>query len=498
MPDESTSEGRAYRNMLRGAGWGALMRLSQRMIGLINIMILARLLTPVEIGLVALATLLIGLVDQMSNIGVSMQLIRKRDIDRNDCDSAWTMRLLIGAALAALIAMLAQPAAAYFHEPRVEPIIYALAGAYFIKNCASIGMVLARRDLDFATDFRFTVYVRLATFFFTVLAAFLLRNAWAIVLGTLLGNLFSVVISFRMHPYRPRFDLSRAGEYLTFGLSILPMSFGQYLVAKVGSWIVGNAAPTEKFVAYNMGSELSHIFSTQVVRTIGRGQFPNYSKITDQRDLLSRAFSYEIGAVLTMVLPICVGLAMSAENAVPVLLGDQWAFVVVLLPWLALYQALSAFIHLISGPILVATGHERLSAVFVWFRLSLLVPIAYFAGQSSGVLGVAQALLPIGALTLPFAVAALVWSRIIALSQILAAMWRPVAAAGTMALALAFIERGPRGTALLNLTIDVACGGAVYVGVLLMLWWIAGRPDGPEKALFKFLSGRRQIVNAGA
>jgi O-antigen/teichoic acid export membrane protein len=472
------------------------MRLSQRLIGLVNIMILARLLTPVELGLFALAALLIGLVEQLSNIGLAMQLIRKPDIDRSDCDSAWTMRLLVGAFLAVVMALLAQSAASYFHEPRVTPVIYALAGAYFIKNCVSIGLVLARRELDFATDFRFTVYVRLVTFFFTVLGAFLLRNAWAIVLGTLLGNLFAVAISYRMRPYRPRFDLSRAREYLNFGLSILPMSIGQYLVEKVGSWIAGNAASTDKFVAYNMGSELSHVFSTQVVRTISRGQFPNYSKILDQRELLSRAFSHELNAILTVVLPVCVGLALSAQNVVPVLLGGQWEFVVVLLPWLALYQALSAFINLITGPILVATGHERLSATFVWFRLALLVPTAYLAAQASGVEGLAHALFLVGAATVPFAIAALVWSSVITFSQVLSAIWRPVAATGLMALALSSVDLGLPGAAFLNLSLDVALGGAVYITVLLLLWWFAGQPDGPEKAVFAFLRGQRRTVQS--
>ncbi len=482
-----------YRNMLRGAGWGVLMRWGIRIIGIFNLMIIARLLTPVELGVVALATLLIGLLRQFYQIGIALLLIRKQEIDRADCDTAWTLRMAMGAFMAMLMAVFAPVGAEYFDEPRMVAITYVLAAAFFITSCANVGMVLARRELDFARDFRYNVYTRFFTFFVTIGLAVWLRNAWAIAFGTLLGAIIEVVLSFRMHHYRPRFNLSRYQEYFKFGLSIIPFNIGQYLVRKVDAWFVGGIAPTDRFVAYNMGSDLSATFTQEIVGTIGRGQFPNYSKILSQPEKLATAFSHELNAVCMLVLPLGVGLAMVSDDAVPVLLGAQWNLVIPLLPWLAIYNALAAIITLMTGQILIATGYERLSAGLTWVRLAIIVPIAYMASQTGDVEGVAMAMVLASGLAVPIATAALVWSRVISLGQILNAVWRPISAVLIMALIMHVLYMDSWDHAFMRLVFAVVSGALVYGVTLVLLWMLAGRPEGPESALIGIVLRRKPV-----
>ena len=83
-----------YGNMLAGSLWGMAIRWGMRVLGFVSIVILARLLTPADFGLVAMATICVGLIASVTDFGASLLLLRTRDVTREDCDTAWTMGLI--------------------------------------------------------------------------------------------------------------------------------------------------------------------------------------------------------------------------------------------------------------------------------------------------------------------------------------------------------------------------------------------------------------------
>ena len=484
------TDGGTTRHMLRGAAWAVLMRWGIRTIGIFNLVILARLLTVEELGVVALASLIVGLIRQFYAIGIPMLLIRKADIDQAHCDTAWSLKICMGAIMASVMALCAPVIGKYFNEPRMVDVTYVLALAFFIASAVNVGMVLARRELDFAKDFRFNVYARFFTFVVTVALALWWRDVWAVVIGTLCGSIFEVIISFRMHHYRPRFNLTHYREYLRFGMSIIPLNVGQYLVQKADSWIVGGIASTQKFSGYNMGSELSATFTQEIVGTIARGLYPNYTRLADRPAELSVAFANVVCSICLLVLPLGIGLALVAEDAVAVLLGPQWDVVVPMLPWLSVYWAIASIITLMAGQILIATGHERLSAVMTWVRLAILVPIAIVAGQMNGAEGVAIGMFVSAVVSFPVVVGVLVRTGLQSVGQVINATWRPTGAVLIMAAALHFVPLIESDTAILRLLVDVLFGAAVYVAAVLLLWLASARPQGPESALIGFAARR--------
>ena len=124
--------------IMSGVTWAVLMRFSMRFIGLFSTLILARLLTPDDFGVVALATLVAHFLFEMTEFGSSMLLIRSREIDRQRCDTAWTITLLQALVTAAVLAILAVPASLYFDEPRVIEVMYVLAASSFVAGFENI------------------------------------------------------------------------------------------------------------------------------------------------------------------------------------------------------------------------------------------------------------------------------------------------------------------------------------------------------------------------
>ena len=193
------------------------MRWFDRLVGLISTLILARLLAPEDFGIIAMASILVGLVNVVFDLGVNLVLIQNPAPTQEDYDTAWTLRLLQSIASAILVAAAAPLGAEYFNEPRLTIVIQILALSFVVRALENIGIVNFQKDMEFGKDFQFVVARRILTFLVTMVAAWLLRSYWALVVGTLAGGLIGAALSYAMHPMRPHFGLTRFHEI--FGVS---------------------------------------------------------------------------------------------------------------------------------------------------------------------------------------------------------------------------------------------------------------------------------------
>lgn len=480
-----------YRDMLRAIAWTLASQWGIRGIGLLSTVIMARLLKPSDFGIVAMATIVMGLLDNFSRIGIAMLVIRDRDDSRDFYDTAWTAQLLQGIAIAVMLVVVAPLASIYFSEPRVVPVMQILALTALAGGVVNIGMVLVRKELNFATDFRFQIYHRLALLAVTIALAIVWRSYWAIVIGQFVGELVRIALSFGMHSYRPRLSVARLKSFLTFAKSVIPYNVGFFLSGKTDVFVVGRIAGAASLGVYNVAAELTSIFTREVVGTLGRGLLPNYAKLAGARDRLTEVFLTVLGATSGLAVAFGLGLAAVAPEFVKVVLGEQWVSAGPILRWLALYGTFVCILEAMSGHILVVVGEERLSATLIWCRLALLVPMTIAGAILGEPTAVAVAAAFSAALALPLVGYFLARTLSIGSTQLVAALWRPWVAGGAMLGATSFVSPWFEN-ALPALIAKVVIGAAVYLGALIGLWYMVGKPDGPEKLAMEHLSATRR------
>ncbi|MCP5422331.1 MAG: lipopolysaccharide biosynthesis protein [Chromatiaceae bacterium] len=483
-----SKEHNASRDVVRGVVWAVLMRWSMRFIGLFSTLILARLLTPDDFGVAAMGTLVLSLLTQMSEFGTSMHLIRAKEIDDAHCHTAWTVTLLQGCFVAAGLFVAATPAAIYFDEPRVVDVMHVLALAALIGGFENVGPVLMRREMQFSKDFRFNVFKKLFVFVATVSSAFALRSYWALVIGNLVGTSVGVVLSYVVHKYRPRFSLARGREYLQFGLAIIPLALANTLRDMLPSFLAAGAGSTSTLGSFRVASELSSMFTTEIVTPMGRGLLPNYARLADRPDELSAMYRRILGLVALVCLPVGAGVSAISSDLVFVLLGPQWGFAGELMQYFAIGAAIFAFSVAMVNQILVATGHEQRAAKLAWVRLGITLPVLWAGLQIGGVVGLSQATIVAPLLSLVQIYREV--SRVVTLTVpvLLGAVWRPALAAACMFLAVKLLHAEAVDSAVVRLALDILAGAVVFVLSVLGLWWLSGKPNSAE----------RDAVNAAA
>lgn len=466
-------------HLARGSAWMIAARWTMRLIGLVSTVILARLLTPEDFGVVAIALIIVGLLETIAYVGVDLALMRPGHDTREHYDTAWTIQLIQGAFISCVLLAIAPWVASLFSEPRAALVVQVIALRPLISGFQNIGIVAFRKELDFAKDFRFSLYTKLINFLVIVGVALVLRNYWALVIGMVSSTLIEIALSYTMHPYRPKLSLARKSELWGFSQWLIISRAGAYLTRKTDEFVVGRLLGTGAMGGYHVASELATMPTTELVMPLRRAMFPTLSKAAQDSESLERLFLTSFSAIAVVSFSVGFGLSSIAPELVPIVLGTLWASAVIPITWLAIFGAFSALILALEMLLWVA-GKTRASAAQSWLELGLLLPTVYFAVQASGIQGAAMARLAVTITVVPvmiyFASNACKFRQ----SKLYGALWRPLLAGLLMTLMLYVIAASSVEPGVLMLFAKVAAGIVIYPCALLLLWLLAGRPPGLE------------------
>src|ERR1043165_4297427 len=258
MTDSGTNdEPSSKQQMLRGSIWAIGLRWSVRLTGLVNMIVLARLLTPFDFGLISIASLIVGIAEVFGQIGQYAALTRHPNPTREHYDSAWTVGILLGFSLTLMTWLLMPLTTAYFNEPRAAALVMVLALRTSFLGAVNIGVVNFRRDFNFSKQFQYDLYPTLISIAVTLCAAFVLRNYWALVIGILIQLASATVLSYIMDPYRPRICFSKVGEIWSFSSWILLRNIGLFFNNQFDKFAIGGFAGAAGMGRYNGAQEVA-------------------------------------------------------------------------------------------------------------------------------------------------------------------------------------------------------------------------------------------------
>jgi O-antigen/teichoic acid export membrane protein len=481
MSEAPLNVGRA---LAQGSAWMVALRWSVRGLGLVSAFVLARLLSPADFGLVAMAMVVVGLVEVFGQAGQQLALIRIPQPTRADYDSAWTLGIIVAVAVTLVLWAVAPLTALYFHEPRATWLVRLLALRPLLAGLDNIGVVAFRSELRFSREFAFQVLQRFGVMGVTIGGAVLLRNQWALVAGILGGQLLGVALSYWLHPYRPRLSLARARGLLSFSGWMLLVNVAQYVHDKADEMVVGGIASADAMGRYAVSSDAGTAPTIEVVLPATRALFPVFARISDDRAAVRAAYLDVFAAACLISVATGTGMALVAGDFVRVAFGSQWLAAVPLVRILAVAGGLYGIMH--NGiTVLGATGHARLSGLLTASRSVALVPALIVAGLFGGVAGIAAARTLMTLLFIPGICIAIARVLPVTLGDMALRTWRPLLAAIAMVGVVLAVQTAAPDIAWLRLGLAIGAGALAYLGTVLLLWRAAGRPAGLEAALLR-------------
>lgn len=479
--------------MAAGAAWMVLFKLSERLLSLVSMLVLARLLAPADFGVVAIASSVLAFLEVFIALGLDVALISKPNVTREHYDSAWTFKVLLGLVVALVLLIISGPAAAFFNEPRVSDVIRVLAIGSFVQGLENIGVVDFRKELRFATEFRFQIAKRLIMLAVTLPLAFTLRNYWALAIGAVSGRVAWVLLSYLAHPFRPRFSLAKVRDLLSISGWLVLSSTLYYFREQSSNIALGRLAGPRATGLYTLSYDFASLPTQQLIAPINRAVLPGLVKLSAQPQELARSALTVFALTATLATPAGVGLAALAPIIVPLLLGNQWHDSIPVLQLLALASSTTALLSS-SWAAFLALQSPRTPALVDCGFVAILAVLLIVLCPRYGATGAAAAALATAVLIVPMNYALLFRKLKLGLRGFPAILVRPLIAA----LVMYFVLRQPVLSmtsastpgliaALLGL---IAAGAVVYVIVLLLLWILWRRPAGPETLALEWMEPR--------
>lgn len=472
------------RKIASGAVWMVLFKLVERSLGFVSTLILARLLVPADFGLVAMATALMAMMELLTAFGFDWALIQRADAERRHFDTAWTMNILCGLITAVAMVALAVPIARFYSEPDVTRVVLVLAIGPLVQGFENIGTVYFRKDLAFKREFLFQVGKKLAMFAITIPLAWWMRSYWALVAGIVTGKVMAVVLSYRLHPYRPRFSMAAWADLIGFSKWLLINNLLLFVRERGADFIIGRLAGARALGIFTMGAEIANLPTTQLVAPINRAVYPGYTRMAGQSGALRSGFLSVVAMIALLGTAAGTGIAAVAPLLVKVLLGERWMDSVPVMQIVAFAGVLTA-LQTNSYSVYLALGRPDLQTRIQSVYVALLIPLILLGMHGRGLEGAAAALLLATALVLPLNYGLLMRRLELKLRDVLAPMWRPLLACVTMYYVLRHFIAGddPTFRDAWGLLAAIGLGMFVYAATIALVWLLAGRPNGAERMI---------------
>jgi O-antigen/teichoic acid export membrane protein len=293
---------------------------------LLGMVILARLLSPSDFGVVAMAWLVTGFADIFHNLGTKAAVIQRRELPSALLDSVFWLNASFGLAIAALIALLAPLIAVAMREPKLTGVLWLLALAFPIRSLGLVQQGLLERASRFRSVALIECGAAFAGLATGVLAALAGCGVYSLVSQAVVAWIVVTAGLWVASTWRPawRCSLALIREIAGFSGSLVGFSIVNYFACHIDTVLIGRFLGATELGYYNLAYRLMVWPLQNVSGVVARALFPALSSLQDHKQRLRRAYVRAAAAVFLLTAPLTLGLFVLREPFVLALMGERW------------------------------------------------------------------------------------------------------------------------------------------------------------------------------
>jgi O-antigen/teichoic acid export membrane protein len=312
--------------VVSGLRWSAGVRLASQLFTWAVTLIVVRLLTPADYGLLAMAMVFVGLLSRVAELGLGPAVVQRQEIDTPLLRKAQGLILLFHASLALLLFLSAPLISAFMEEPRLVLLLRVFSCLFLISAFQVIPEALLQRRLEFRrqslVDFR-SVIVGSVTILAAALAGF---GVWSLVLGTFVTQLGkSIGLNLAApFPHWPSFSLRGTRQLLVFGGNLSGSLFLWFIYMQADVFIAGKWLGKEIVGFYAVAMHLASLPNQRLAGIINQVAFPAFSRMQHDLQQVRSALLAGVRVLALVSFPLLWGISCTAPEAVAAILGSKW------------------------------------------------------------------------------------------------------------------------------------------------------------------------------
>ncbi len=375
--------------VLTGTKWVTLANIFKQILQVVSLVIFARLLTPDDFGMYAILMIFVGFMAMFTDMGTGAALIHIKKPSDKLLSSVFYFNLFVGLILSLSLVLMSSPIAQFFQTPKIKVLLEIISFTFIIASFGVVQKALYEKNLNFKTITIIEIFASFISVGIGIGAAFYGLGVFSLILQTLSLNILLVTLYWVYSDWRPMFyfslnDIKYIWQF-TKNLSIF--NIVNYFARNTDNFLIGKFLGSPALGVYSVAYKIMLYPLQNISRTLLRILFPAFAQIQDDNKKFQKAYLRVIFFIALITFPLMAGLIATADVLVPVLFGDKWNNLHILLIILSPIGMIQSIVTT-TGSIYMAKGNTK-TLMKIGIISSTVTVLFFVLGLPFGVEGVA-------------------------------------------------------------------------------------------------------------
>ncbi len=321
--------------------------------------ILTRLLTPADFGLVGMITIFIVIGQALTNSGFGQALIQKKDADEIDFSTVFYFNILSSIFIYLVIYAATPLIAKFFHEPKLIPLVKVICLVFIVNAFGLIQSVHLEKKLEFKAPSVIGIISVFLAGVISIIMAFNGFGVWALVANTVLRGFFNSVLYWKISSWRPlpKFSFVSLKGLFSYGSKILVAGLVQAVFQNIYYLVIGRLFQPERLGYFTRATQFKDMPVNTIAVVVQKVTYPVFSTIQDDDPKIIRGYTQALRLLAAIALPLMVGIFITCRPLIDIVLGDKWLPVVPYLQIMSLYSWIYV-VYTINNQIITIKGRS--------------------------------------------------------------------------------------------------------------------------------------------
>jgi len=338
--------------------------------------ILARLLSPKEFGLIGMLTIFIAISQSFIDSGFKQALIRKKEPSLADYSTVFYYNLLLGALTYLVLFLCAGMIGRFFNEPQLKPLLRVLGLSLVINAICIIQQTILASRIDFKLQAKISIISSVISGSVAIIMAFAGYGVWSLVIKTITTYFVTSILLWLLNNWRPAliFSIKSLRELFSFGSKLLISGLIDTIYRNVYYIVIGKYFSAQELGYYTTAEQFNNLPSSNLTSVVQRVSYPVLSSIKEDMPKLKQAYKRLIKSTMFICFVLMLGLVAVSRNMILTFIGPKWETSIVYLQMLC-FVGMFHPLHALNLNMLQVEGRSDLFLKIEIIKKTLAVPV---------------------------------------------------------------------------------------------------------------------------
>lgn len=311
---------------VKGVGWSFIDNIASSGVTFLVGLVLARLLTPAEYGIMAMIAIFIAISNSITDSGFSNALIRKIHIDRIDYNTVFYFNLLVSIVIYILLFLASPAISSFFKEPILINVTRIIGWVVIINALAIIPRTIFVRNINFKTQTKISLISSVSSGIIGIGMALCNMGVWSLVGQQISRQLLNTLFLWIFCKWRPvwEFSIKSFRELFGFGSKLLLSGLLDTIYKNIYYIVIGRFYTSSQLGQFTRAEQFKTIFSSNLTTVVQRVSYPVLSSIQEEPERLREAYRKVIKTTMLVTFACMLGLAAVSKSLLLILIGEKW------------------------------------------------------------------------------------------------------------------------------------------------------------------------------